>query len=53
MTRYESLIEQKNFYEDEGRRTEDPAKKAIFAGLAADYENRAKNLTVKEAMENE
>ena len=47
MTKYEELMNQKDFYESEARRL--PDKADVFRALAEQYEAQAKSLTIEEA----
>lgn len=47
MTKYEELMNQKDFYESEARRLPD---KDVFKALAEQYEAQARSLTIEEAL---
>lgn len=47
MTKYEELMNQKDFYESEARRL--PDKADVFRLLAEQYERQALSLTIEEA----
>ena len=51
MSKYEEMMDQRDFYQSEALRfKDDPEKSAAFTMLAEDWEKKARNLKIEEAL---